>query len=99
MLDPSFAARPTGAFLGKILFPLRACLDTTAPFLSPIQIVFSLPLQNGEKGIFTAATVTQRNGPILPNGPLAVGLFNSSSLGLVSCFSLALFSLPTEIPR
>jgi len=43
---------------------LRACLDTTVQFRSPIQMAFFLPFQNGENGIFTAETVAQRKGPI-----------------------------------
>jgi len=44
-------------------------LDTTVPFRFPIQMVLSLPFQNGEKVIFTAET---SNGtvPFLPNRAL-----------------------------
>jgi len=42
----------------------RACLAATVPFRSPIQMTLSLPFQNGEKVIFTAETVAQRNGTV-----------------------------------
>ena len=40
-------------------------MDATVPFRSPIQIALFLPFRNGEKAIFTAETVAQRNGPIV----------------------------------
>ena len=43
---------------------LRACLAATLPFRSPIQMILSLPFQNGEKVIFTAEMVAQRNGTV-----------------------------------
>ena len=42
----------------------RACLATTVPFRSPIQMSLFLPFQNGEKVIFTAETVAQWNGTV-----------------------------------
>ena len=42
----------------------RACLDTAVSFRPPIQIDLFLPLQNGEKAIFTVETVAEQNGPI-----------------------------------
>jgi len=44
---------------------LRDCLATTAPLRSPIQMTLFLPFQNGEKIIFTAETITQRNGTVV----------------------------------
>ena len=38
--------------------------QATVPFLPTIQMTLSLPFQNGEKAIFTAETVAQRNSPI-----------------------------------
>ena len=43
----------------------RACLATTVLFRSPIQMTFFLPFQSGEKVIFTAETVAQRNGIVI----------------------------------
>ena len=50
---------------------VRACLDATVPFRSPIQIDLFLPFQNGRKPIFTAETVAQRNGPIFAKQALS----------------------------
>ena len=49
-------------FVAKRL--LRACLDATVPFRSPIQISLFLPFQNGKNALFTVETVAERNGPI-----------------------------------
>ena len=48
-----------------LVYLLRACLDATVPFGSPIKIALFLPFRNGEKAIFTVETVAQRNGPIV----------------------------------
>jgi len=52
-------------FLLTELDTLRACLATTVPFRSPIQMTPFLPFQNGEKVIFTAETIVQRNGSVV----------------------------------
>jgi len=44
---------------------LRACLATTVPFRSPIQMAPFLPFQSGEEVVFTAETVAQQNGTIV----------------------------------
>ena len=69
---------------------LRACLDATVPFRSPIQIVRFLPFQNGGKAIFTAEMVAQHNGPILPNRPLS---FSSYQLVLLIQISFRVFNV------
>jgi len=51
--------------------PLRACLVTTVPFRSPIQMALFLPFQNGEKVVFTAETVVQRNGTVVAKQALS----------------------------
>ena len=56
------------------LTTLRACLDATVPFRSPIQIALFLPFRNGEKPIFTAETVAERNGPIFGKQALSLPL-------------------------
>jgi len=61
---------PTGA--GETF--IRACLATTAPFSSPIQMTLFLRIQSGEKVTFTAETVVQRNGTVVAKQALIVFL-------------------------
>ena len=55
----------------KTLLLFRVCLDAMVPFRSLIQIALFLPFQGGEKVIFTAETVAQRNGPIFAKQALS----------------------------
>ena len=42
---------------------LRACLDTTVPFCSPIQMTLFLPFQNRKNPLFIVEMVAERNSP------------------------------------
>ena len=44
--------REGGGGLGSCLFAIRACLDTTVPFRSPIQMPLFLPFQKGKERSF-----------------------------------------------
>ena len=42
----------------------RVCLDTMAPFRSPIRIALFFPFQTREKGLFVVETAAEMRGPI-----------------------------------
>jgi len=66
----------------NLIQPLRACSDATVPFRSPIGIALFLPFQNGEKAIFTAERIAQRNGLVFDKQAL-----NTFSLYSIFCYA------------
>ena len=76
--------------VAKSTLSLSACLDTTIPFRSPIQMALFLPFQNGKNSLFTVETVAERNGLIIAKQALSV-------LGYRSTFVTLETSLPNPL--
>jgi len=65
---------------------LRACLDATVPFRSPIQTARFLPCQDEKNALFTVETVAERDGTVASKQaikPIRLVLSRTTSISTV----------------